>query len=295
MDFNARIDRSLLALMPDVKRAREFRLYDLDGKRYLDAYLDSGAALLGHRPAGLSTTLKNELDRGGFAAFPSAWSRRCGAALHSLFPNHATIRVYTSSDRAVSALAMRGIPSPVDDILRFPAAGEKPADDVADAAPPAAIWRPFLPDQPDSDILFPVLPFPLWPSPQMVVFRDDPGDSVPPSDVVAPFWLAGLARAAVSVKANSKTYAESLWRRFEVSAGGVWTRRGPYLYPRCSAPDYPDFFRFCLASGVLVSPDFHFPSIVPGLFTSGDLQGLRKKTESNRTNEIDGANNAGSY
>jgi hypothetical protein len=295
MDFNARMDRTLLSLMPDIRRAREFRLYDAGGRRFLDAYLDSGAALLGHRPAGLANTLKNELDRGGFAALPSSWSRRCDGAIAALLPGYPVRRIYISFEKALEAIAPLGVSEAVDDVLRFPSSDSKPSEGIVGPRPRAALWRPFLPGQGDADILLPVLPFPLWPAPQVVLFRDDPGNAVPPSDVISPFWLSGLASTAFSLIAYAKTYGEPLWKRFELSARNAWTRRGPYLYPRCSASGYLDFFRDCLASGILPSPDYRFPSIVPGIFSSGDLQGLRKKTSGNGPTDIDGANGAAAY
>ena len=43
--------------VPIIRRAREYHLYSVTGKRYLDLWQNGGQALLGHRPGRLTTTL----------------------------------------------------------------------------------------------------------------------------------------------------------------------------------------------------------------------------------------------
>ena len=78
---NSRINR-----LPVIGRARGSRLYALDGTRWLDCWADGGRALMGHRPKGVSLRLKNEIDRGLYAPYPSLWALRLEKALLTLFP-----------------------------------------------------------------------------------------------------------------------------------------------------------------------------------------------------------------
>lgn len=61
-----------LRLLPVIRRARDYHLYDASGRRILDLYQDNGRAWLGHRPEGVSLQIKNTLARGVYAPFPSA-------------------------------------------------------------------------------------------------------------------------------------------------------------------------------------------------------------------------------
>lgn len=295
----------LLSRLPPIVRARDFYLYDIHGRRYLDLWLDGGRALLGRRPDGLSTRLKNEIDRGGCAALPSVETRRFEKAILASFPGHAAVRLYADTGRACAALAAAGFGEPADPAIICDPAGRAVSGAAAASAVSAlsaagagdaaacAFWRPFLP-APGTDLpassgpgglpgfapegaaaILPVLPFPLGPSPQAVLFRTaEAAASVAPSDVVAPFWLSGLTRTLALLAAAPAGYGEPLWSRFDRLAAGVWARRGPYLYPRCSPGEYPAFFTAALGAGVLVSPDWRMPSVVPGRFSAGDLRRL---------------------
>jgi hypothetical protein len=66
------------------RRAREWRLYDETGARYADFWQADGSAFLGHRPRGLGRLVEAEIDRGLWAALPTAWPRRLEKALERL-------------------------------------------------------------------------------------------------------------------------------------------------------------------------------------------------------------------
>ena len=68
------LDRQLLRGIPRIRRARGFRLYDMQGRRYLDLFRDG--ALLGHRDSGSLTAMKSALSQGLAAALPSVWEKR---------------------------------------------------------------------------------------------------------------------------------------------------------------------------------------------------------------------------
>lgn len=81
-----------------VRRAREWRLYDQSGDRYVDFYQADGAAFLGHRPPGLARSVAAEIDRGLWAPLPTPWRARLEKALVQLAhlarapePEHAVV------------------------------------------------------------------------------------------------------------------------------------------------------------------------------------------------------------
>ena len=53
-----------LLSLPEFRRAREYRLYTGDGRRYLDLWQENGHAAGGHRSGRWRETLSNKLSRG---------------------------------------------------------------------------------------------------------------------------------------------------------------------------------------------------------------------------------------
>ena len=65
---------------------------------------------------------------------------------------------------------------------------------------------------------------------------------------------------------------EKHWFIYDTFITKYWERRGPYLFPKVPADIYKDFVLHCLNCGLLISPDYNQPSIVPfgadrGVFT----------------------------
>jgi len=65
-----------LLVLPVIRRARGWRLYDQQGKRYLDFAQARGSAFLGHPPRNAVRVMKQELDRGLLSALPNRWEQR---------------------------------------------------------------------------------------------------------------------------------------------------------------------------------------------------------------------------
>ena len=89
-------------MIPCIRRARGFRIYDLQGRRYLDLFRDG--ALLGHRAAATVTAMKSALSQGLAASLPSSWEKRLAAALTRAFPRYPEVRLYASPERALDAV-----------------------------------------------------------------------------------------------------------------------------------------------------------------------------------------------
>ena len=62
----------------------------------------------------------------------------------------------------------------------------------------------------------------------------------------------------------------------------TWDRRGPYLVPKIRKSKYPEFFRTCLDRGLLISPEYETPSIVPIVADAGEFKSLAKGPSGNR-------------
>lgn len=261
------MNESRTSLIPTIRRAREYRLYDLAGRRYLDLFQEGGRALLGHRPSRVVLAMKNTMSKGPLAAYPSVYERRLERALRLLIPACAGFRWYTSFERALSAAALH-LGRAVSRIL--------PVDPALDAGsrPDVALWRPFLSlDGEPPAVQFPVLPLPGAHAAVVVAFAEQPGDSVPQCDILSPVLLSGLQSSVHALRRHIDELDRRTWEAFD---SPQWERRGPYLVARCAEGEYTDLFRSYLAAGMLVSPSFPGPSIVPAVFSAGEAAAFRR-------------------
>ena len=235
-----------LARLPRIGRARGYRLYALDGTRWLDCWADGGRALMGHRPNGVSLRLKNEIDRGLYAPYPSRWEGRLEKSLMRLFPGYSAVRIYRNAEVALAAL---GLGEPPIDPLDLP---------PGDGRRVSVLWgRPLLPGHPEADFLFPVLPLPGLTEVQPVLCRNA-GESVL-QDPVSPVILAALVRSCASIGDTSRD------GNTPITGGNadIWERRGPYMLFRGNHGEYDDVFESLFSQRILVAPSPKRPSILP--------------------------------
>jgi len=249
-------DISLLREMPQIRRAREYHLYDTAGRRYLDLYQNNGRAVLGHRPSGMSVRLKNTLSRGVFAEYPSSEEgkllKAAAALIGEAFP---VIRYYRTMERALTAAG-------------FP--GRNPADPARGETGELSLWRPFLPLSGEVRFALPVLPLPGMEC--GVILCAAAGD-LPDGDIPSPVTAAALTRCLWGLKAL--TDREPAEEPAGLPAFSGWERRGPYLVWTGPAEEYPAFFRAGLTAGVLIPPSPEMPAVLPPELTSGDLKCLQ--------------------
>jgi hypothetical protein len=269
----------LLRLLPPIRRARGYHLYDERGKRYLDLSLAGGRALLGHRPERVLLEMKNLLSRGLWSDLPSVYERRLGKAFALLLPDYPIVRVFANEERLVARLA----PLVTEGTkLSSPAVIGDPVSldlrPTASADFPISRWRPFLSTGKETasiaipSVVVPVLPFPASFGPAVACIRGLSDSDVPPSDIVAPALLGALLKSVHALLRFRPAYREEKWCPFEAP---WWERRGPYLVARCEKRRYSVVFRRLLDKGVFISPTFPGPSIVPADYTPGELKPLK--------------------
>jgi hypothetical protein len=263
-----RSDGPPLRRLAPIRRARGFRLYDVKGRRFLDLYREG--ALLGHRGDGVLTVMKSVLSQGLAAPLPSIWEQRLLTALERFFPGCGEVRLYSSFDRALGAarcyLGDSGGPgAPHDPALHGEARG----------VVPAALWRPFLPLVTARAVL-PILPTSVGGAPSPVCFFADVPRGVPPSEPVPGFILAGAVRSFQALAAGARTEGflsnPALERAVDAAEG--WARTGPYVRSIVAEPDYPAVHEEFLREGVLLSPVYPGPSVLPGECSPGESRRL---------------------
>jgi hypothetical protein len=256
----------LYSLIPVIKRARGFRLYAFSGRRYLDLWLGGGHNFLGHKPPQFVNHLKQAAERGAVAELPSIYSRRLANALRSLFPDYSSFLVAPTLpelfEAASRALGRPFSPADVSD----PLLPEKTKEAAA-----VSVWRPFCPANVMGDLLLPIVPSGLGTTPFVLCSRR------PLPEVPAP-PVSALVLAAAARRLNLLKECElPVWYRPDLFAASPrFAQHGVYLVPRCAAADYPAVFRRCLEAGLVLSPSFSEPSILPLELSFGELGLLHK-------------------
>jgi hypothetical protein len=261
-----------LSFLPPVRRAREYRLYDENGNRYLDFYQNNGRAILGHRPAGMSTAVKNEISKGTYSEYPSPEMWKTTRALESFFGRKAV--VYRNLESALLTVTEGKYPD------------DPAASDFSMKRNRAVFWRPFLEiDYWEYDFVFPVLPFPGSWLPQAVIhsnnpvqsFFQDKGDST-----VSPILLCLLRHVLLRLrKALRETrFSEEWWSRFEIPP---WQRKGPYLFFQDDSAGYKKLFYDFLREGILINPNPNRASVIPGECSDGEFNKFGKLCRAHRS------------
>ncbi|MDR2783405.1 MAG: hypothetical protein LBB48_06130 [Treponema sp.] len=279
LDQKARLDQ-----LPRITRARDFRLYGADGKRYVDLWQFGGAAILGHNPPGVLRELKNTAERGLFAPLPTHLEARFFKALAKLLPGY-SFYVYAdeySLHRVLSDVGFSGAGCPIRSIFD-PALGDEHNEESGETV---SLWRPFLPmeDTPSCPLLMPVLPWHLAPKTLAVRNEAFPFEAARPpvSDAVSPVILAAATRAIYDLLAEIGDEAQAGARtaqpvsRFPALAKALksseWQRKGVYLRygGRLDDAGYPALFRRFLEAGFLLPPAPHQPAILPPVLSAGE-------------------------
>ncbi len=269
-----REQQDLLRLLPAIRRARLWRLYAEDGRRFLDLWMDGGRAILGSKGSGIGTVVKAAVDVGLSKPMPSVRERRLEKELLARYPLFSAARFYRDDGRARAALERAFGDDAIYDPARRGEAGPSAR---------AIVLRPFAEalSEPgskaggDFPAAFPLIPCPAPFAPAVLLFRDNSSAELAGGDLVAPLYLAAASRALAEFATFSEAYNEEHWRRTDRRLSGHFERRGPWLYALPGTAGHAAFFRAALASGVLVSPDPELPCLVPGDFDDGELARLR--------------------
>lgn len=271
---------ALLRLLPPIRRARDYRLYAEDGSRFLDLWQDGGRGALGAKGTGLGTLLKAEVDKGRAKPLPSLAEARLEKEIRSRWPGYEAIRFYANAERAEAALARALGPGKAGGLVFDPARRDPASASGRDA--PALLIRPFYErlikeeEAASYRAALLLLPCPSAFAPVPLLFSRPEDAEGLEGDLVPPMALACAYRSLREFGAYSGRVGEAFWRRADRATAGLFERVGPFLYPRRAPEAYGTLFAEALKSGVLLSPCFGLPSILPGQFDDGELKKLSR-------------------
>lgn len=276
-----------LAALPVISRARGWRLYGADGKRYLDLWADGGRSIAGRRSGASGRIAKESIDRGLDAAFPSFWEGRLRKAMLAWLPGYSSLWFFASETEALLALASGdgdfaariGRGASLSEALNGFAArlrvespfGGYRRDYKADAGGTAFDGRMAIAVLPLANAwsFGVVLGKGLENSGEAAIFPCEAFGSAVPA-----IKLATAARALADFRTFEKGYGEKEWSVIDPFVSGIFTRLGPWLYPAYPASEHDRIFSDCLAKGIVISPEYGEPSLVPGEFDAGEVAAL---------------------
>ncbi|HTX73574.1 MAG TPA: hypothetical protein VMC79_12165 [Rectinemataceae bacterium] len=271
----------LLSLLPPIRRARLWRLYAQNGRRYLDFWMDDGRDILGAKGSSLGTVIKAAVDMGVSRPLPSHWRARLEKQVDEHWPGYSVQRFFLNEERARAALggALGTGAAQAADLVLDPA--RPGAADPARTAERCAILRPFGSFlDPDGRLggsagtALVRLPCSRMFAPSILLIRDAGTGEGLADDLIPPLMLAVGSRSLRELRRMAGSYGESLWSRLDRRLGPFFIRRGPYLYPRHGPAAHEAAFRAALEAGALLSPRWELPSLVPGDFDDGEIARL---------------------
>lgn len=267
----------------NVKRARGIYLYTEKSVRLTDCFLDGGRSILGHGGGKAKTAFKDCFERGANGFYDSGLLPAFEKAVKQLLPsNFATIRLYTEKTAA-----------PLEGISYSLESSREKAEPV--------LWRPWLEisgkstEQPtgypkiqivhnvEGD--FPAIvkivpPFPYATELCVYAFSTACGEemlqNLPKNDIVPAPLLAAFTRGFYDLKIALGTYTENDFKANSKVFEPFFIRNQCYLFPKIPEEKYKDFVLKCLDIGIVISPDYNVPSIMPWRANPGDLKKISK-------------------
>ncbi|HEY9054548.1 MAG TPA: hypothetical protein VIO60_06990 [Rectinemataceae bacterium] len=245
----------LLGFLPRIRRARGYRLYAENGLRLLDLWADGGRTVLGRKPEGRGRLAKEIIDKGLVSGLPSPWEGRLLKALGLLFPKVLSFALFSSETEARAALEAEK--------LEF--ATERPFGEY------------LIGKRGEQDRFLAILPLEPDFSPGVIGF---PNSSTPLLRAhglpISPLKAALAARSIPGYMRMRASSIESRWAKVDRHIVGLFSRSGPWLRPIYPETEHERVFREALDLGLLISPEYHTPSMIPADFDSGEIALLGK-------------------
>ncbi len=257
----------LHSLIPRIKRARGYYLFDFKGTRFVDCFQGNGSFILGHRFPGLTTALKNVLSAGLLSDLPSKYTRRLMNALKAQFPEYRSFII--ESDYSTAFLKLKqltGVAVEKKDIQDplFMTNNSRNAF--------ISVWRPFLDEEVImTEALIALLPFGVSHAPCVICLKQEAKAEDPA--LLSPFILAGLTKSIYGLR----DYRIPDWVTGDfLKESDTWTRKGMYIVPRFGKEEFTGIYTTFLNAGIILSPYFPGQSILPREISKGEYALLNK-------------------
>lgn len=234
-----------------VKRARGHRIYTQQNDRILDLSMDFGRAVIGHRPNGLSLTIKNTIDRGVYAPYGNKFNKRLIKDLNKRFPDYPHITILSYQEKA--GFNNNAIIDPLFELKK----GE------------VGYWRPFL-ETPDTDILIVLYPMPGLNQTTLIVSKNILDIE---SDDISPVLLSGILRSLNDYDMAKKKFNPEFYSQFKgIKNSSI---KAPYILFNYTIDEYKELCCSALKEGVLLNTRSQI-NILPPDYSHGEIKKLFK-------------------
>ncbi len=241
-----------------VKRARGCFLYTAKGVRLTDLYQEGGRAILGWEGSSAFTMFKNTMNRGVTGSFETGFAYRTKKAVQELFDSKREVFFYSGHKTALKAS------------LLFSKTG---TNQYRPWSKTPINWK-------DCDSIIFVPPFPWAQDLYIVAVKPELVSSIAPEllpeqiTIPAPMH-AGLARSIYDLITALDERQEKNFFIYDTVINKYWERKGPYLFPKVPENEYKNFMLHCLGLGIVISPFYNEPSIVPFGADAGNFTSLK--------------------
>lgn len=268
----------------NVKRARGIYLYTEKSVRLTDCFLDGGRGILGHGGGKAKTAFKDCFERGANGFYDSGLLPAFEKSVKKLLPAEYTeIRLY--SEKTAAMLGGTSVS----------------LDGASEKANPV-LWRPWLDfagkitEQPtgypkiqvvynvtgDFPAIVKIVP-PFTYATDICVYAFSEKfyknlAELPQNDVVPSPLLAAYTRSFYDLLNSFSLFTEKDFKANSKALEPFFTRNQCYLFPKISEEKYKDFVLKCLDAGIVISPDYNEPSIMPWRANPGDIKKISKIT-----------------
>ena len=244
-----------------VTRARGPFFYTKKGVRVTDLYQEAGRAILGWEGGSAFTMFKNVLSRGQTGSFicEEAPVPRLQKAVSELLASDRKIFCFSSHKDAFDA-GLSLFPDETSVYRPWNSINEK----INISKTAALIVTPPLPWA-ESIYILAVDTKRIQENPDKLLFIRN--------NIKLPFALeVGITKSIYNLIKALQEREEKDWFIYDTVLTKYWKREGPYLFPKVPKDSYDAFAIHCLECGIVISPDFNTPSIVPfgadrGVFT----------------------------
>lgn len=227
-----------------IKRARGSFLYTAKNIRLLDLAQDEGRALMGWRHGSSMLALKNTVEKGLWASYPSGAEYRLKKALTSLFAicgfsNFTEISWYQSELAFFSTDMESSLKEKNQANFVYPWSGLSPLKEE-DAK------RNTI--QNKNSFIF-VPPFP-WPS--LYIFASKEKKMLT-SQNLSTALIEALTRSIYDLIKEFPKRSQDSWAKFDTILESYFTREGSLLIPKMQGKDYDEFALHCLESEIFIA------------------------------------------
>lgn len=223
--------------LPNIKRCREYHLYDYSGERFLDLYQDDGRAIMGHKPGKTMLPIKNSLEKGCWSPYPSIYENRLKKLMGAMFPHMKNVSFFANRERAQKSV------------------------------PDSFKWKPLL-GMDWGDTLSIEAPLPGINQTVIVLSTKE----LPPGDTISPVLLEGMIRNFHDYLVFEKKLETKVWNKFDGLTD--WERKGPYLTYRWTEEAYDKIYDRALEQQVFLAPHFKTDSIIPAILSQSEVKTL---------------------